>query len=52
MLIMSNEKHIKREIGQAFLDLLQYTTYKLILKKKPIVRSNWEKQALGKLLKK
>ena len=44
MLITSNEKHIKREIGQAFLDLLQYTTYKLILKKKPILRTCWEKK--------
>ena len=44
MLIRSEEKQIKLEIGQAFLDLLQYTTYKLILKKKDAHRTSWDKQ--------
>lgn len=50
MLIVSQEKQIKRDIGQAFLDLLQFTTYKLILKKEPMRRTPREKQYLIKLL--
>lgn len=44
ILIDSDKKKIKREIGQAFLDLLQYTTYKKILKKDVEIRSAWEKK--------
>lgn len=44
ILIDSDKKKIKREIGQAFLDLLQYTTYKQILKKDVEIRSAWEKK--------
>ena len=51
-MIQCDKTRIKNEIGQAFLDLLKYVSYKKILKKESTDRSPWENHLLVNLLKK